>query len=265
METTNKLVFVPHSTFKNLVNQQQNLLEPIKKQIHLIDNEATNILSDKNVGTERKFSEYYQYLRRQKNLMDESKKPIKIEVTERKNNDLANDDLPLPEDTIINDLPNNAKTRGKILLHHIKNRPEIKFNRKGELVIQDKQIDGSNAIDLIHYIARERHKSKIAPPGFNELYKILKDTNVPNEALGSMKIDKTTFYSTPLSTSTPKAKSKQHSYFEQESELYEDSDDGNSLFFNKSLGKKKYTSQKGRKTKVPFQYGQGLFKWKRYR
>ena len=77
---------------------------------------------------------------------------------------------------IVQKVPKNLKLNAKSLLLLIKDKDLFKWNSKGEIVVKDNTIKGSNIIKLlIHALTRNKNK----PIGYKTFYSHLKKVRIP--------------------------------------------------------------------------------------
>jgi len=197
MQHTSKMLLVPESAYSVLLNQQKQEVSPITQKLAKLDEEIHKILYDRTLPADIKFEKYENLFRRYRILKEEQNKPLEVSV---KNNEEKHefteglqkvtehwDSAPYEKPkSVLNDIikfqPKSSKSQAKILIDHIQNNPKIQWNTKNELIVNGHAVDGSNLIDLVNDLARNR-PNVIAPLGSAELAKILKDTNVPQSAI----------------------------------------------------------------------------------
>ncbi len=111
---------------------------------------------------------------------DESKEP-------QQNNDMHtySNEEDMPEDMILMGMPKAFYRKAKSLLQHIKTTGQIKWNKRGEVIIKGKMIPNSHIFDLIRDAMKEYQSFK--PTGKQEFYAALYDSNVPTSLLHNSK------------------------------------------------------------------------------
>jgi hypothetical protein len=165
MEHTRKMALVPPQLLNTLLAQQQ--LNPGLEYMGKLNQDMSTVLQNPNVPPDLKYKHFSQLRHRYDTVKDEVAGPVNVDVY---------------TEEILDGLPKNTRRKGKILLRHIKRRPELEWNDKGQLLINGKLIDNTNLEDLIHSLVRP-HRTAIKPPGWSELITALKEGNVPREAL----------------------------------------------------------------------------------
>src|SRR6218665_3938340 len=86
------------------------------------------------------------------------------------------------ESTVIDTVPKTWKSRASRLLKHIKLIPHIRWSKKGELIVKNKTLPETHAIDLINDLLRKRTSS---PNGWKQLATALKGHGIPRELIGN--------------------------------------------------------------------------------
>ena len=108
------------------------------------------------------------------------------------------------ESLVLETVPKRWKTHASKLLSHLKSNPNVDWNAKGELVLNDAPIAKSHIVDLVNDLMRKRTTTS-APTGWIELAKVLKDSNVPHELIGNE--DRWQYITSPTSQTSPDASS----------------------------------------------------------
>src|SRR6218665_2051595 len=86
------------------------------------------------------------------------------------------------ESMVIDTVPNTMKSRASHLLKHIKLIPHIRWSEKGELIVKNKTLHETHAVDLINDLLRKRTSS---PNGWQQLATALKGHSIPRELIGN--------------------------------------------------------------------------------
>src|SRR6218665_2164953 len=87
------------------------------------------------------------------------------------------------ESMVIDTVPNTTKSRASRLLKHIKLIPHISWREKGELIVKNKTLPETHAVDLINDLLRKRTSS---PNGWKQLATALKGHGIPRELIGNL-------------------------------------------------------------------------------
>jgi hypothetical protein len=142
----------------------------IKESVKTLDDDMEAILRDKKLTDDEKWRQYRQVLQRYLFLYKFVKKPLKIDlVTKDKNTDFprnekdpASEEETLEEaapteveiDRIVETIPQRYQANAKQLLRRI--GKDIKWNDNYEVDLEGENLEGSNIIDLINDMVRER-------------------------------------------------------------------------------------------------------------
>src|SRR6218665_665249 len=86
------------------------------------------------------------------------------------------------ESTVIHTVPKTWKLRASRLLKHIKLNPHIRWSEKEELILKNKTLPETHAIDLINDLLRKKTSS---PNGWKQLATALKGHGIPRELVGN--------------------------------------------------------------------------------
>ena len=211
MQHTTKMVMVPEDAYSSLVNQQQQLMPPVAMQLSNLDTEMKSILNNPNLSTDQKYDRYFRTFNRYSQLQGRQFYPPSNPLPEEPIVEQGPKTNGFPIlDAVVDSLPRVARTRGKLLTHHLKQKKEIQWSDKGELMADGTPIPGSNITDLIHFFTRDRPSVK-PPVGAKQFASQLQDTNVPMEAVagdsfnqaGTLDFHLGTLFS-PVAVKTPK-------------------------------------------------------------
>lgn len=168
----NKMILVPHGKDETSTKYMSNL-----------DHEMLKILKDKSLPADVKLSKYNQALRRFQNIKHEIEKPIKLDFFETT--------PPPPEPAIFNEeeilstVPKSFHKQANLLLKYVKKNPHLTWSSNGEMVVNGNKIAGSNIVDLINDLSRERKKNP--PIGSDIFLKKLIEENIPKEIIVNKK------------------------------------------------------------------------------
>ena len=170
-----KMAVVPQSMLDKLFSaqseQQQLTSDTPMVQLSLLDQELKKVLEG-NEPADVKAKHYAQVLHTYSNIRDK-------EV--HRGNPFPPPSR--PQKDVLAGLAQTYINKGKMLMDHLSQVPDLKWNDKNEIIYRDAVIPGSNIIDLVHSFAKP--KTKYAPSGWKEFSKILTDTNVPKLAVGN--------------------------------------------------------------------------------
>ena len=82
---------------------------------------------------------------------------------------------------IVATLPKTLQKKGLQLLSHLS---KVEWNERGELIYEGVAIPGSNAVDLVHDLLRNR-KTATDPLGWHQFAKQMRSVNIPMELVGN--------------------------------------------------------------------------------
>lgn len=84
------------------------------------------------------------------------------------------------ESMVLDCVPKKWKTQASRLLTYMKNNTNIRWNATGTLVLKNKPVVKTHAVDLVNYMLRKR-TSIPSPSGWKQLAEALKDTKIPHK------------------------------------------------------------------------------------
>ena len=161
---------------------QRPVTDALGSAISSLDQHIHNILANSTMDEYTKAQQYNQALQRYLTLSDKYR--------ERPLGKVSTPELPTTENhtrlkpTLYQTLPPTLRSKGAALLNHLESIPEIKWDNKQQLVVDDKPIPKSNVVDLIDDLVRDRKTTK-PPPGWSELATVLKQVNTPRALIGN--------------------------------------------------------------------------------
>lgn len=210
MNFTNKMILVPHE----IVGEN----EGVTRHLSNLDKEMSKILNDDSLPIDEKVLKYNQILRKFQRIKQDTQQPFKFEVQEPKVKVEAAA-IPEPvleqekvnidsfEESILDTIPQRWHRQARQLLKHSLANPHIKWTDKGEMIVDGNKIVGSNIVDLINDLARDR-KSSEPVIGSGVLLKKLLGENVPTEYIVNkrrLSTLKDEMYATPSKQEEPKS------------------------------------------------------------
>ncbi|KAF4529188.1 hypothetical protein B566_EDAN017653 [Ephemera danica] len=147
-----------------------------KPSVETLDTEMSKVLHDKNLNVHDAWRQYEQMLQRYLSSVARSKEPIKIPLVE--NNDYG---PPTMSDDIVQSMGNNPvlSRKAKLLMNLLSRSPYISWDESGRVMINNQLLHGSNIIDLLNDVLRNRKHS--APVGWEPFARVLASLNVPRE------------------------------------------------------------------------------------
>ena len=189
-----KLALVPYRVLEDLKHFRDhhearprlppdpNLSEAVR-----LNREMSRIFEDDTLTETEKFKKHGEALRQYQMYVNKVKsgeeKPIppKIEPVEEEE-EVKTDAI---ERGVLESVPKTMQKKAKLLLSLVKNHPYMKWDAKGQLLIHDKPMPGTNMIDLINDALR--HRKHFEPTGWTAFAKGLGDVNVPQDIVGNVK------------------------------------------------------------------------------
>ena len=194
MNHTRRMVLVPENTLERLQQRQQILTPPVTQTLKNLDNEMSDILSSKELDDEAKAKLYNQVLQRYLTYYDQRKgQPLHVKLTTPKpvetpkpEESKQSTEEPAPEksvstaveEEVMKSVPKIYKNGARQLLDKMKeNRDVLAWNDKGELVYENKPINGSHVVDLVNDTLR--HRKGFEPVGWSVFARGLARMNVP--------------------------------------------------------------------------------------
>ena len=102
---------------------------------------------------------------------------------------------------VVTTLPKGLQEKGRQLVSHLKT---IKWNDRGELLHEGVVVPGSNMVDLVHDLLRNRKTSE--PAGWQQFASQMHAANIPMELVGNVTRRQHIQKRTRMPTPTPKPK-----------------------------------------------------------
>ena len=181
MQNTTKMILVPEDKYHALASQQQQMIPPGIIQMSDLDKEMKDIINNSYIHPEQRLAQYQQTLRRYMVLRDKEFGQSAMPSSSRDN--IKSPETVFPMQDIMSSLPKTLTYKASILLEHIRrNAGKFQLSDKNELILNGQKVAGTNFIDLIHEVVRNRNVRDLV--GAKEFARALADTNVPLESLG---------------------------------------------------------------------------------
>lgn len=168
-------------------NLPVKILVPQKEMPHeyLMDlnKQMVDILNNKQYPADIKNQLFQQVLETYNITRDRIRQPVELEIQNFHPETTEN----RPADNILQGLlatiPKTIQGKAEALYNRIMSSKRLTVSDKGEVLIDDQVIRGSNVIDLINDLSRKR---KTRPPlGYKELAQVLNAENIPRELVGN--------------------------------------------------------------------------------
>ena len=183
-----KMALVDPRLLKSLRENSTPLPDPTSNAIDTtlrdLDAEMTSILDRSDADESEKVRLYNQALLRYNDMTKaRAAKPIPVVVAVKKE---AAATMPTPalvvEPTdIVGTLPKTLQMKGRQLLSRLS---AVTWNERGELIHKGVAIRGSNAVDLIHDLLRNRKTPD--PVGWQQFANQMRAANIPMELVGNV-------------------------------------------------------------------------------
>ena len=165
-----------------LSDRQQRDSDPITNSLSDLDSEMKRIL-DANLDDNEKVILYNQTLSRYRDVLAKSREPVTLEIKDKNPNLTSSTPSLRRREDILHVIPKTLKNKASSLLDRISNTRGISWNDKGELVVGDQAIEGSDIVDLVDDIVRTRKREP--PRGWQEFADALADLNLPAALIGN--------------------------------------------------------------------------------
>ena len=165
-----------------------NITQPESSVIDLtlrdLERGLKSILGSDDLSEERKanlYSHYFQqYLTMKKKQTTTYRLPSQVTLSAEAGDVAQQDSGPDPiEKEIVDSAPKNLQRLAGLLTRRIKENPTMGWTDRGELVIDGSAVEGSNIVDLVNDVLRQRKNSN--PRGWEQFATKLREVNVPSE------------------------------------------------------------------------------------
>ena len=157
------------------------LPEAIDTTLPDLDAEMTSILDGSDADESEKVRLYNQALLRYNDMTKaRAAKPIPV-VVEVKKEAAATTALVVEPADIVGTLPKTLQMKGRQLLSRLS---AVTWNERGELIHKGVAIRGSNAVDLVHDLLRNRKTPD--PVGWQQFANQMRAANIPMELVGNV-------------------------------------------------------------------------------
>lgn len=203
MEHTKKMILVDPKMLENLQQQQQQrksspVPDAAVDSASEIGRQMAEILKEPEV-TASQADAYHQLLRKYLLRLDQIRqRPLgTVQLAKNPNtspfqtmrkvgevDETEDDNETRVERSVLESLPKTLKSKGKMLLSQLRKNPSVEWNDRGNLVYQQRVVEGSNAVDLLNDVLRQRKTSQ-DPTGWEVFASILKDDNTPKELISN--------------------------------------------------------------------------------
>ena len=173
MEYSHKMVLVPQEVYDTMMNEK---FQPGSEHISKPEDKLHTILEDKKIHTDYKMKLYNHELQK----VIDNKQKFKERDDDEEEEMYSAHQGNMIEKELLESLPRSLKTKGKLLLERLKAN-NVTWNAAGELIIDSVKYHGTNIIDLVNDVMRNRKYS--APFGWQTFADQLIRLNVPQEMI----------------------------------------------------------------------------------
>ena len=159
-----------------MLERMQAPIDPLHRTLNSLDSDMQSILQRSDMTDEEKVQAYNQVLQRYleyKRTGGESTKPSVVQT--KPTFDVEKD--------VMRTIPKTMKRKAEALMERIKDDPDVSWNSRGEFVYRGTVIAGSNIVDLVNDMMRQR--KGFEPRGRFEFARALRHTNVPQDLVGN--------------------------------------------------------------------------------
>ena len=176
-----KMALVDPRLLKSLRENPTPLPDAIDTALRDLDAEMTSILDGSDAVESEKVRLYNQALLRYNDMTKaRAAKPIPVVVEVKKEAAATTASVVEPAD-IVGTLPKTLQMKGRQLLSRLST---VTWNERGELIHKGVAIRGSNAVDLIHDLLRNRKTPD--PVGWQQFANQMRAANIPMELVGNV-------------------------------------------------------------------------------
>ena len=149
-----------------------------RRVIQEADDSIKSALSDNMLTPSEQVLYYNQALQKREQYVD---KPTTLPEKVHKIHDGNNDQV---EEEIIDSVPHSFRNKAALLVKKWKRAGVLGWNKEGNLVYKGEHIPGTNIVDIVNDVIRNRAKNP-KPKGWDLVAQGIKDTNVPLELVGN--------------------------------------------------------------------------------
>ena len=174
-----KMALVDPRLLKSLRENPTPLPDAIDTALRDLDAEMTSILDGSDADESEKVRLYNQALLRYNDMTKaRAVKPIPVVVEVKKKEAAATTASVVEPADIVGTLPKTLQMKGRQLLS------AVTWNERGELIHKGVAIRGSNAVDLVHDLLRNRKTPD--PVGWQQFANQMRAANIPMELVGNV-------------------------------------------------------------------------------
>ena len=162
-----------------MLERIQAPVNPLHRTLNTLDSDMHSILRRSDMTDEEKVQAYNQILHRYLEYQRTDKKPVSSTIEENKPYfDVEKD--------VMRTIPKSMKRKAEALLERIKDGLDTSWNERGEFVYKGRTIAGTNMVDLVNDMLRQR--KGFEPYGRFEFARALRHSNVPQDLVGNRRM-----------------------------------------------------------------------------
>lgn len=182
MENARKMLLVQPETLNRLQHSSQQA--PETNVLSALDREMVRILKLTTLTDFEKWTLYKQTLQKYLHFTNENKKAVVLPIV---NTESSTDGADVKTSNILtqtlNVIPLALRSNAELLYKYLQEQPDITWDSRGVVSINNVQLQGSNITDLISDAVRDRKTSN--PTGWELFSKTLATANVPETYIGN--------------------------------------------------------------------------------
>ena len=189
MNHARKMVLVPEQTLERLQQKRYVSTTPLTDRLMNLDQDIQENLTSDGMTDEEKVRNHIQSLQNYLTYYNKRKtEPLTVHFqpkekrtqSEPENVSEEKEKEDHVEQEILRSLPKTLKQRGQLLIKKIKENPDVmKWDSRGQLVIQDQPVSGSHVVDLVSDFLRAR--KGFEPVGWQTFAQGLAKMNTPED------------------------------------------------------------------------------------
>ena len=149
-------------------------IHPIHRSMSTLDRDMQNILQRTDLPVEEKVRQYNQILQRYLEYQDHLRIPTAPPPM------TISKDI---EQEVLSTIPKTMRRKAENLLERVKRQSNLGWNERGELLFNGEVIQGTNIVDLVNDMVRQR--KSFQPRGWREFARALRQDNVPQDLIGN--------------------------------------------------------------------------------
>lgn len=185
MEHARKMVLVPQELAHQVQTNHYHAQAPTYQGLNGLDEEMQTILRRTDIPKDERVKLYQQALVNYINLNQRLNQPISVKVESETTTEEKNPTTMSWSSRVLDNVPKTLKKKAEQLMIFIEQAPNnvLHFNKQGELVVNEKTVEGTHIVDLINDTLRSRKNLK--PKGWEEFTNALAHIHPPQELIGN--------------------------------------------------------------------------------